>query len=191
MDPMDSQESLEETVIPPPIYSTEPVDLTTSDTEPNPVLSPSNRRRSRERSKSISKTRLEVFGSSKNMGETGDNLENNEDFDIEDESFMERILGLTEMFPETVRHGFSALFNVASGGIESAYSISRSVTWFVASTATLCFLPLILELERVQNEEQEAVQQRTMMLGPKAAGGGSGLAGFTASVPHLTHMESQ
>ncbi|KAH8874100.1 Mitochondrial import receptor subunit TOM22 like [Schistosoma japonicum] len=74
---------------------------------------------------------------------------------------------------------------------EKIKTTSKSITWFLASTATVCFLPLILELERVQTEEQEAAQQRTMMLGPRAAGGGSGLAGFSAAVPHLTHIESK
>ncbi|CAH8864783.1 unnamed protein product [Trichobilharzia szidati] len=186
---MDFKESSDLTELPAPDYSADTIDVTTSDSESKPVLSPSNHYQSKETSESTQKTRSEITTYTRNMNEIGDVPDDSEDFDIEDESIAERLIGLTEMFPEPVRHAASVLFDAATSGIESAYSISRSVTWFLASTATLCFLPLILELERVQTEEQEAVQQRTMMLGPRAAGGGSGLAGFTASVPHLTSME--
>ncbi|KAK4468683.1 hypothetical protein MN116_007865 [Schistosoma mekongi] len=168
-----------------PDYPTEIIDLTNSDSEVKIVSSDSSRRPSKEIIKTTQKSVMEISNSSKDMCEAS----GNEDFDIEDESILERIIALTEMFPEPIRYGFSLVFDSASAGIASAYSLSRSITWFLASTATVCFLPLILELERVQTEEQEAAQQRTMLLGPRAAGGGSGIAGFSAAVPHLTHIE--
>ncbi|THD18487.1 Translocase of outer mitochondrial membrane 22 [Fasciola hepatica] len=125
------------------------------------------------------------------LAETGDDDSDVDDDEFEDETLVERLMGLTEMFPESVRRTFSSAASMTFSGIKSTYSLSRSVSWFLASTATLCFLPLFLELERVQTEEQEAVHQRTMMLGPRAAGGGSGLAGFSSALPHLTPMESK
>ncbi|CAH8545830.1 unnamed protein product [Schistosoma turkestanicum] len=175
-------------MIAPPGYPTEVIDLTNIDADTKDISPASVTLISKETNKSTSKELSEIESSSKNM--KGTNIsEDDEDFDIEDESLIERLIGLTEMFPESVRRSASLAFSATSKGIVSAYAISRSLTWFVASTATVCFLPLILELERVQTEEQEAAQQRTMMLGPRAAGSGSGLAGFSAAVPQLTHIE--
>lgn len=123
--------------------------------------------------------------------ESGDINSDVDDIEFEDETLAERLIGLTEMFPDSVRRAFSSAAGWTFSGIKTTYSLSRSVSWFIASTATLCFLPLFLELERVQTEEQEAVHQRTMMLGPRAAGSSSGLAGFSAALPHLTPMESK
>ncbi|CAH8638457.1 unnamed protein product [Schistosoma rodhaini] len=184
---MDIQDVFEDLMISSSSYPTEVVDLTNSDTDTKPLSPAAVRRLSREKNKSTPKTLDEINSCSKDMG--GNDVPDDEDFDIEDESIMERLIGLLEMFPEPVRRGFSSAYSAASEGIVSGYSLSRSVTWFLVSTATICFLPLILELERVQTEEQEAVQQRAMMLGPRAAGGSSGLAGFSAAVPHLTHIE--
>nr|CAX71181.1 Mitochondrial import receptor subunit TOM22 homolog [Schistosoma japonicum] len=173
-----------------PDYPTEIIDLTNSDSEVKIVSSDSSRRTSKEKIKTTSKSVMEISSSSKDIGEASV-CNDDEDIDFEDESILERIIALTEMLPGPIRYGFSLFFDSASEGVASAYSLSRSITWFLASTATVCFLPLILELERVQTEEQEAAQQRTMMLGPRAAGGGSGLAGFSAAVPHLTYIESK
>ncbi|CAL8072513.1 unnamed protein product [Calicophoron daubneyi] len=136
-------------------------------------------------------TTLDIAQHSRALGETGDAASDIDDADFEDETLLERLIGLTEMFPESVRRRVSSTFYFIISGVKSSYGISRSVSWFLASTATLCFLPLFLELERVQTEEQEAVHQRTMMLGPRAAAGGSSLAGFSAAVPHLTPMDSK
>ncbi|VDP40402.1 unnamed protein product [Schistosoma mattheei] len=184
---MDIQDAFEDFMISSSSYPTEVIDLTNSDTDTKPISPAAVRHLSREKNKSTSKALAEADGCSKDMGEK--NVCEDEDFDIEDESIIERLIGLLEMFPEPVRRGVSFAYSAASEGVVSGYSLSRSVTWFLVSTATVCFLPLILELERVQTEEQEAVQQRAMMLGPRAAGGGSGLAGFSAAVPHLTHIE--
>ncbi|BHF79346.1 Mitochondrial import receptor subunit TOM22 [Sparganum proliferum] len=114
-----------------------------------------------------------------------------DDSDFEDETLVERLIGLTEMFPESFRNGVCTSVSAVLTGIKGTYSLSRGLLWFIASTSTVCFLPLLLELERVQVEEQEAVEQRTMMLGPTAVGGAghSGLAGFSATVPVLTPVQ--
>lgn len=115
----------------------------------------------------------------------GDDEEDEDDSDFEDETIVERLLGLTEMFPDWLRSGTVSTVNGTLGGISAAYGLSRSAFWFAASTAAICFLPLMLEMERQQLEEQEAADQRSMMLGTPGAGG-AGLAGFQANVPILS-----
>ncbi|KAF6774682.1 hypothetical protein AHF37_06573 [Paragonimus kellicotti] len=131
---------------------------------------------------------MEISQRSHIFGEAGDGASDLIDEDFEDETVVERLIGLTEMFPESFRNGCSSAFKVALSGISTTFNMSKNVSWFLASTATICFLPLFLELERAQTEEQEAVHQRTMMLGPRAASGGSTLAGFSSNVPHLSPM---
>ncbi|KAA3675077.1 mitochondrial import receptor subunit TOM22 [Paragonimus westermani] len=130
---------------------------------------------------------MEIAHRSRAFEETGD-AASDLDEDFEDETVVERLIGLTEMFPESFRNGCSSAFKMALSGISTTFDMSKNVSWFLASTATICFLPLFLELERAQTEEQEAVHQRTMMLGPRAASGGSTLAGFSSNVPHLSPM---
>lgn len=108
--------------------------------------------------------------------------------DFEDETIIERIIGLGEMFPDSMRNITFSLVNMTYTGLKVGFSISKSTLWFFASTSMICILPLLFELEIMQTEEQDAVQQRTMMLGPKAAGG-SGLSGFSASIPHLVESK--
>ncbi|KAF8564314.1 hypothetical protein P879_08501 [Paragonimus westermani] len=131
---------------------------------------------------------MEIAQRSRVFEETGDAASDLTDEDFEDETVVERLIGLTEMFPESFRNGCSSALKIALSGISTTFDLSKNVSWFLASTATICFLPLFLELERAQTEEQEAVHQRTMMLGPRAASGGSTLAGFSSNVPHLSPM---
>ncbi|VDP28297.1 unnamed protein product [Echinostoma caproni] len=192
MMPIETTGPVEVVEVPPPAYGTSSsggpinVDLPTDPTTGN---KPTEEKPSSGSEKT--KGELEVLQRNRVLAETGDITSDIEDEEFEDETLVERLIGLTEMFPESVRRTFSSAAKVTFSGIKSTYSLSRSVSWFLASTATLCFLPLFLELERVQTEEQEAVHQRTMMLGPRAAGGGSGLAGFSSAVPHLTPMDSK
>ncbi|VDM17436.1 unnamed protein product [Hydatigera taeniaeformis] len=115
------------------------------------------------------------------QGDTDDD----DDSDFEDETLVERLIGLTEMFPEWLRSAASSIFDGTVGVMRGAYSLSRSSAWFAASVMTVCMLPLMLELERNQMEEQEASEHRSMMLGPGGAGP-QGLAGFQANMPVLS-----
>ncbi|KAL3318431.1 Mitochondrial import receptor subunit TOM22 [Cichlidogyrus casuarinus] len=108
-----------------------------------------------------------------------------EDVDFEDETVLERIIALKEMFPDAFRNKVHKISSVVSWATRSFYKNTRAVAWIGVSIATICFLPLAIELEREQMEEQEAVQQRTMMLGPQVVQGGSNLAGFSATLPNL------
>ena len=108
-----------------------------------------------------------------------------DDSDFEEETLGERLLGLTEMFPEWLRNATGSVLDGAMRASRSAYGFSRNFMWFAAYAATLCALPLMLEMERNQMEEQEASEHRSMMLGPGGVGG-QGLPGFQANVPMLS-----
>ncbi|VDO00909.1 unnamed protein product [Rodentolepis nana] len=119
-----------------------------------------------------------------NNTEEDDDDENDPDF--ADETIVERLIGLTEMFPDWFRGGVSKTFTKSVNAVKKTYLFSRCAAWFLASTATICLLPVMLEYERAQMEEQEATEHRSMMLGPGGVGGTAGVAGFQANLPILS-----
>uniref|UniRef100_A0AC34RI74 Mitochondrial import receptor subunit TOM22 homolog n=1 Tax=Panagrolaimus sp. JU765 TaxID=591449 RepID=A0AC34RI74_9BILA len=81
------------------------------------------------------------------------------------ETYWERIEGLKEIFPKSLRNGVSA-------GIETSWSLfqfSKQAIWVVSTTALIMVLPYIVEKERADNEKMQVAQQRQMLLGPQAA----------------------
>jgi len=90
--------------------------------------------------------------------------------DDADETSMERLVGLTEMFPESLRNGVGKTLDFSVNSIKKLYGVSRTMTWVFFSTATLLMAPALFELERHQMEEMTKMQQRQMLLGPSALG---------------------
>uniref|UniRef100_A0A672HJW9 Mitochondrial import receptor subunit TOM22 homolog n=1 Tax=Salarias fasciatus TaxID=181472 RepID=A0A672HJW9_SALFA len=73
-----------------------------------------------------------------------------------DETLMERLWGLTEMFPERVRT-IAAKF----------YSFTRSALWVGTTSVMILALPVLIERERLrfqQRLEQQRLQQRRQIL---------------------------
>merc|ERR1712244_208816 len=99
--------------------------------------------------------------------------EEDSDEDYDDETIIERILGLTEMFPESVRLGANALASGSVGGVKWLYSMSRSVSWIIFSSSAILFMPIMIETERMGMEEMQKQQQRQILLGPGAAVSGN------------------
>ncbi|XP_018562687.1 mitochondrial import receptor subunit TOM22 homolog [Anoplophora glabripennis] len=93
----------------------------------------------------------------------------NGDDDEPDETLAERLWGLTEMFPESVRNATYATVVNTQAGIKLAYSFSRSALWVVFSTSIVLFAPVIFEVERAQMEEMQKNQQKQLLLGPNSA----------------------
>ncbi|XP_030019797.1 mitochondrial import receptor subunit TOM22 homolog isoform X2 [Manduca sexta] len=85
--------------------------------------------------------------------------------DEPDETLSERLWGLTEMFPETVRNGTYVVTTKTWSGVKSLYGLSRSVMWIVASSSVILFAPVIFEVERAQMAEMEKSQQKQVLLG--------------------------
>jgi len=102
-----------------------------------------------------------------------DEDDDDSDDDYDDETIIERILGLTEMFPESVRVGACTLASGSSGGVRWLYSMSRSVSWIIFSSSAILFMPIMIETERMGMEEMQKQQQRQILLGPGAAVSGT------------------
>lgn len=102
--------------------------------------------------------------------------------DFDDETILERLVGLTEMFPESLTHCADASASGLVSGLKWAYSASRAVTWIVCTSASIMFLPIMIETERMGIEEAQKQQQRQILLGPGAAMSG-GNAQVNAPLP--------
>jgi len=105
--------------------------------------------------------------------------------DDADETLSERLWGLTEMFPQGVRKFSSTATRYSCQGTKAAYSIARTATFAIATSAAILVLPIMFESERSSMEEQQLQQQRQILLGPNAAaaaGSGPGM-GFPGVAP--------
>ena len=92
------------------------------------------------------------------------NSTSNQDDEIEDETLAERLWGLTEMFPETLRNGTWTAAQLSVASAKKAYSFSRSSLWILGTSFVILGLPVIFEVERVQTEEAALMQQRQVRL---------------------------
>merc|ERR1711942_260966 len=95
-------------------------------------------------------------------------LEEVDDDDI-DETLTERLIGLTEMFPDFVRNGSVSLVKGSWTLAQSRYSLTRAASWVVFSSATILFMPVMIESERLQLQDQQKAQKNQILLGPGAA----------------------
>jgi len=95
-----------------------------------------------------------------------------EDEDFEDETLTERIMGLSEMFPDFVRSAASTAFTSSLKGANAAYRFTRSSLWIIGTSVVILALPVVFEVERVQTEEAQLMQQRQILLGPGASNPG-------------------
>ena len=69
-------------------------------------------------------------------------------------------------------------------GLKWAYAASRAMTWVICTSASIMFLPIMIETERMGIEEAQKQQQRQILLGPGAAmSGGGGQAQANAPLP--------
>lgn len=96
-------------------------------------------------------------------------------FDDEpDESFGERLWGLTEMFPEPVRHFSGAVSDLTVRSVKGLYSLTCNASWIFFTSSMILFAPVVFEVERAQMEEMQKSQQKQVLLGPGAAVSGPG-----------------
>lgn len=70
-----------------------------------------------------------------------------------EETLSERLLGLTEMFPER------AWVGAARWG-RFSYWLARRLAWVVGASAALLLLPPFIELQRTEVEEMQAMQKK-------------------------------
>jgi len=100
---------------------------------------------------------------------TLEEVDDEEDDDDIDETLTERLIGLTEMFPDFVRNGSVSLVKGSWSLAQSCYSLTRAASWVVFSSATILFMPVMIESERLQIQDQQKAQKNQILLGPGAA----------------------
>eukprot|EP00088_Acartia_fossae_P017650 TRINITY_DN20082_c0_g1_i6.p1 TRINITY_DN20082_c0_g1~~TRINITY_DN20082_c0_g1_i6.p1 ORF type:complete len:273 (-),score=100.17 TRINITY_DN20082_c0_g1_i6:247-1065(-) len=100
-----------------------------------------------------------------------DDDDDDDDEDI-DETLSERLVGLTEMFPDFVRNGTVSLVKGSWDATKYMYGFSRSAAWIFFSTASILFMPVMIESERLSLMDQQKQQKTQMLLGPGIAGSG-------------------
>lgn len=101
-----------------------------------------------------------------------DEEEEDDDEDIEDETLLERIQALSEIFPSWLVKGVCSISCNTGKGVKWAYSTGCSVSWIIFTSAAVLVMPVMFELERSSVEEQQKAQQRQILLGP-----GAGISG--------------
>lgn len=109
----------------------------------------------------------------------------NDEEEFVDETIVERIVGLTEMVPDKY-------WSISGRFVRKVYSILRSGTWIVASSAALIIIPPLIEYQRLEMEEAEKQQSKQLLFGQGAGPGqspplmGPGLGGVPAPPPPTT-----
>lgn len=101
-----------------------------------------------------------------------DVLEEDDDEDV-DESLLERIWGLTEMFPERLRSTSANTVSSSINLVKGSYELARQVVWVAVSTSVILFAPVMFELERLNVEEMMKQDRNRLVLGPGSAMSGS------------------
>ncbi|XP_012670101.1 mitochondrial import receptor subunit TOM22 homolog [Clupea harengus] len=110
-----------------------------------------------------------------------DEIEDDEDEDL-DETLVERLWGLTEMFPESMRSAADVSAQCSFTLAKKLYSFSRAALWVGTTSFMILVLPVVFETERLQLEQQQLQQQRQILLGPNAGMSG-GMPGMMAPAP--------
>lgn len=107
-----------------------------------------------------------------------------DDYDDEpDETLAERLWGLTEMFPESVRTVSGAVTDLSVASVKTLYKFTCNASWIFFTTSMVLFAPLVFEVERTQMAEMQKSQQKQVLLGPGSAGVGGGPGGMPAMPP--------
>src|SRR5699024_7867050 len=80
--------------------------------------------------------------------------------DFEDETLAERLWGLTEMFPESLRSATWTISTSSVSGVKGLYQFSRSAVWIIATSAIILAAPALIENEKAHLDELIRQQQR-------------------------------
>ncbi|KAL4647861.1 hypothetical protein GN956_G8862 [Arapaima gigas] len=111
-----------------------------------------------------------------------DEIEGDEDDDELDETLLERLWGLTEMFPDRLRSVAEVSAQCSLSVAKKVYSFTRSALWVGTTSFMILVLPVVFETERLQVEQQQLQQQRQILLGPNTGISG-GMPGMMPPAP--------
>jgi len=103
--------------------------------------------------------------------EEEDDDDDDEDDDI-DETLVERLVGLTEMLPQFITSGSVSLAKGSWALSLASFGLAKAATWVIFSTATIMFMPVMIETERLQLQDQQKAQKNQILLGPGTAQSG-------------------
>ncbi|CAF2044443.1 unnamed protein product [Rotaria magnacalcarata] len=106
-----------------------------------------------------------VVSSIEEIPTTGDD----DDLFVEDETTLERIIALKEMFPETIRNTLGTINSTLLNTSKLAYDKGRSAAWWITSSMCVLVFPILIQKELLQIAEQISHEQRSILLGPQAA----------------------
>lgn len=109
-----------------------------------------------------------------------DLLDDDEDLD---ESLLERVWGLTEMFPDRLRSTCSSTVSTSLSLLKSTYELSRQVVWVAVSSSVVLFAPVMFELERLNVEEMMKQDRNRLVFGPGSATSGPPTPGLMPPPP--------
>ncbi|XP_037652892.1 mitochondrial import receptor subunit TOM22 homolog [Choloepus didactylus] len=98
---------------------------------------------------------------------TEEELEEGDDKEL-DETLVERLWSLTEMFPERVQSAAGATFDLSLFVAQKMYRFSMAAFWIGTISFMILVLPVVFETEKLQMEQQQQLQQRQILLGPNA-----------------------
>lgn len=82
---------------------------------------------------------------------------------------IERLIGLTEMFPESIRNATANAFDCTVKGIQGLYKVTCIASWVFFTSSVILFAPVVFETERAQMDEMQKTQQKQVLLGPGSA----------------------
>uniref|UniRef100_H0XJP2 Mitochondrial import receptor subunit TOM22 homolog n=1 Tax=Otolemur garnettii TaxID=30611 RepID=H0XJP2_OTOGA len=99
-----------------------------------------------------------------------------------DETLLERLWGLMEMYPERVRSAARATFDLSLFVAQKMYRFSRAALWIGTTSCIILVLPVVFETEKLQMEQQQQLQQRQILPGPDTGLSG-GMPGALPSLP--------
>jgi len=77
---------------------------------------------------------------------------------------MERLWGLTEMFPDSMRNATWTISTSSVSCAKSLYQFSRSAMWIIATSGIILAAPALIENEKSQLDELNRQQQRQVSL---------------------------
>uniref|UniRef100_A0A914KFY5 Mitochondrial import receptor subunit TOM22 homolog n=1 Tax=Meloidogyne incognita TaxID=6306 RepID=A0A914KFY5_MELIC len=88
------------------------------------------------------------------------------DDDQLEETLLERIEGLKEMFPVKLRS--AVYYSVGAGWtlLGTSFSLARKATWVLSTSAFIMILPYFIDKELRDMEKSQLKQQQQLLLGP-------------------------
>nr|XP_060632236.1 mitochondrial import receptor subunit TOM22 homolog [Anolis sagrei ordinatus] len=120
-------------------------------------------------------------GGAGKVEQLGAEVEEDDDDEL-DETLGERLWGLTEMFPDSLRSAAGATFDVSLSIAQKMYRFSRAALWIGTTSFMILVLPVVFETEKLQMEQQQQMQQRQILLGPNTGLSG-GMPGALPPLP--------